>query len=125
IAHSALRVTAATVPEKIAHSQELYSLLKGTNATVGRLAIELVSLLLTVGRIEDAEEFLAEAIGEHPNDPYLMNFVQKAMETQFAPMDSLAGLSADSLKNRMSHPAPKSESGAALVLPGQEPTAPQ
>ncbi|MEM7479363.1 MAG: hypothetical protein AAF483_30640, partial [Planctomycetota bacterium] len=62
-----------------------------------------------------------EAAQKYPNDPYLMSFIQYAMQSQQQAMQAAAGgddLAMKMLQNASRAPAPESESG--LVLPGSE-----
>ncbi len=125
-ARSALRMMAVTFEEKIEHSRELIKWLSSVNAPIGKVVIELVSLLAAVGRDKEAQQTMMEAINAHPEDPHLMSFMQQIMQSQQrgAGLGSGAAVS-DELAGRMLNHSSREEASSGLVLPGQESAAPQ
>lgn len=109
------------IEERIEICQELETLLAANNAPVGRIVIQHMSLLHAAGRPEEAQRVLQEGVTKYPNDPYLMSFVQYAMQAE----GRMGPGGADPLAARMmqggARPAasePAADGG--LVLPGQD-----
>ncbi len=121
MARSVLRMMASSFEEKIEHSHALLELLTALKAPVGKVAIELLSMLHALGRNDEAQEMLKATLTANPNDPYLMSFMQHVMQQERG-----AGMGAGAdLASRMSQRAASAEASSGLVLPGQDASAPQ
>jgi tetratricopeptide (TPR) repeat protein len=104
--------------------RELQQALAAIGAPVGQTVLQLISGLHAIGRHEEAQQTLRTAFEAHPEDPYLLNFLQYAMQSQQA----AAGLhpsnaSGDDLAMRMlqnKQQASASTADSGLVIPGQE-----
>lgn len=125
IARSALRMIAVSFEEKIEHSRALIQLLSSVNAPVGKIVIELVSLLAASGREKEAQQTIVEALSAHPEDPHLINFMQQIMQSQRGPGASRGANVGDELAGRMRSQSAREEVSSSLVLPGHESSAPQ
>lgn len=113
------------VDSKIEVCDQLEAALVQSEAPVGRVIIQRVSLLHQSGRTEEAQQALAEAAQKYPTDPYLMSFLQYATQSR-GPQPGGAMGGGDDLAMRMMQnaarpatPAAESE-GSGLVLPGQD-----
>lgn len=103
--------------EKIALCEELEAKLAEANAPVGRVVIQRMTMLQAAGRDAEAKTVLSTAVQKYPNDPYLMSFIQYAMQAQGggqAPTED--GLAMKMMQNA-ARPAESPEGG--IVLPGQ------
>ncbi|MFN3192864.1 MAG: tetratricopeptide repeat protein [Aureliella sp.] len=108
--------------DRLALCDQLENVLEKLNAPVGRVIIQKMTMLQAAGREAEARETLQAGVGKHPNDPYLMSFIQYAMQAQGmqpgggAPM----GSSDDLAMKMMQNAATKQQSSGGIVLPGQD-----
>lgn len=122
LAVSGLRSLAASIQEKVELSHELIDRLAAAKLPVGKVVVELVSMLHMAGDSQAAQKTMSEAVQKYPEDPYLLSFLQHIMQQQQA-----AGGGSDDMARRMlQHGSVREESGdSGLVLPGQSSAAPQ
>ncbi|MEC8554613.1 MAG: hypothetical protein VXZ82_06360 [Planctomycetota bacterium] len=106
-----------SVDERIAICEELETTLAAANSPVGRIVIQRMSLLQAAGREQEARAVLQEGVQKYPEDPYLMSFIQYAMQQQGVPAPGGGGddLAAKMMMNGAQR-SPASDEG--LVLPG-------
>jgi len=105
---------------KLDMSRQLEELLVKLQAPVGRILIQRLSLLQALGRTEEAKQTIQQGLSKYPNDPYLISFVQYAMQAQSAaPVDD-SGLAMRMMQNAAGQPASDPSRGSGLVLPGQQ-----
>ncbi len=98
------------IEDKIKYCRELQTAIENAGAPVGRVVIQLMTLLQSSGRIEESQQFFLGALKKYPEDPYLLSFMQYVMEQSRGGMGGpTPQLGGDGLQ--------ESESG--LVLPGQ------
>ncbi len=99
------------IEEKIRYCRELYTAIENAGGQVGRVAIQLMTLLQSSGRFEESQQVILTALKKYPEDPYLMSFMQYIMEQSrgAAGSPAAAGMGGDGLQ----------ESSSGLVLPGQ------
>ncbi|MEM8735750.1 MAG: hypothetical protein AAGG44_16065, partial [Planctomycetota bacterium] len=108
--------------DRLSLCDELEAVLQKLNAPAGRVIIQKMTMLQAAGRESEARETLQAGVQKYPNDPYLMSFIQYAMQAQGmqpgggAPM----GSSDDLAMKMMQNAATKQQSSGGLVLPGQE-----
>ena len=84
--------------------------------------MQRVGLLHSVGRADEAQSVLMEAARKYPEDPYLLSFLQYAMQNQAGQAEG-PDLVSKLAQNASQRPAAPESSGN-LVLPGQEPPSP-
>ncbi len=127
IALTAMKMFADSIDKKIEYSRELLDLLTAAKQPVGKIVIEMISMLHAAGRSQEAESTLIDAAQKYPDDPYLMSFLQYVMQSQRGTQSpAAAGLGPDQLAQRMMQHATRPEpEGSGLVLPGQSTGAPQ
>jgi tetratricopeptide (TPR) repeat protein len=112
VATSNLLAMSTSLEEKIELSKQLETLMSAAGTPVGRVIIQRLGLLHAAGRVEEAQKTIMDAVQKYPEDPYLMSFIQYAMQGAGGPVDPLA--------SRMQGARPgtaQTESG--LLLPGQ------
>jgi hypothetical protein len=125
LAHSALRLMSVNFEHKLEHTRALLDLMSETQAPIGKIVLELVSLLAAAGRDAEAQEAIGSAFAKHPDDPYLLSFMQHVLQSQRAGGPGVApGLGGEELAHRMSQHAGRSEASSSLLLPGQPSSAP-
>ncbi len=114
------------IDQRIELCTELETVLVAANAPVGKVVIQKMSLLHAAGRPEEAQQTLMEAAQKYPSDPYLMSFIQYAMQAQGGQMPAGApGVGGDQLASKMMQNAARPaapDAGSGLVLPGQAPS---
>lgn len=101
-----------TLDGKINYCTELEAALAKANAPIGRVVIQRMSLLQAAGRVQEAQECLMNAAKNHPNDPYLMSFMQYIMEQS-------RGRGPSPMMGGMGGGDEVQETDGGLVLPGQ------
>ncbi len=112
--------------ERIVLCEQLEEVLIKAKAAVGKIIIQRLGLLHAVGRSEEAQRVLMEAVQKYPEDPYLMSFIQYAMQNQGRAPAAVGTRNAggDELAMGMQSgagvPMVGESSGSGLVLPGQE-----
>ncbi|MFK7734446.1 MAG: YecA family protein [Pirellulaceae bacterium] len=112
-----------SIDERLSLCDEMEEILSKVNAPVGRVVIQKMTMLQAVGREQEAREVLQNGVQKYPQDPYLMSFLQYAMQAQG--MQPGGGGGADEgLAMKMMQNAASKQSDGGLVLPGQEPAAP-
>lgn len=126
---SGLLTLLPSADERIALTVELEEVLAGANAPVGKIVIQRMGLLHSLGRADEARETLIEGISKYPNDPFLMSFLQYAQSGQGGggPMGPAPG-GGDPLASKLLQNASRqspAETSGGIVLPGQESGAPQ
>lgn len=89
---------------------ELYDATAELKRPVGQIVLEKMGLLSSQGKDQEAQAYLIDKLQKHPEDPYLLSFLQRIQGMQQAGGASPAAAAAPS------------DSG--LVLPGSEPSAP-
>ena len=98
---------------KIKYCETLEETLEKSNTPVGRVVIQRMGLLQAAGRAQEAQECILNATKKHPNDPFLLSFMQYIMEqTRGAgrgPGPMMGGMMGEDVQ----------ESSGGLVLPGQ------
>jgi hypothetical protein len=111
---------------KLEHTRALLDLLSAANAPVGKIVLELVSMLAAAGRDAEAQETMRSAFVKNPDDPYLLSFMQHVLQSQRAGggLGPAPGLGGEELAQRMSQHAGRSETSSSLLLPGQPSAAP-
>lgn len=104
-----------TLDAKIKYCVELETALEKAGAPVGRVVIQRMGLLQAAGRVKEAQECMLTATKKHPNDPYLLSFMQYIMEQTRG-----AGRGPDPMMGGILGGADEpQESASGLVLPGQ------
>jgi hypothetical protein len=125
LARSALRLMCVNFDHKLEHTRALLDLLTEVKAPVGKIVLELVSMLAAVGRDAEAQETMRAAFASNPDDPYLLSFMQHVLQSQRASgLGAAPGLGGEELAHRMSQHAGRSEASSSLLLPGQQSAAP-
>ncbi|MCA9133203.1 MAG: hypothetical protein KDA45_08610, partial [Planctomycetales bacterium] len=119
---SGLRTLLPTLEEKIRCSQELLGLLDAAKLPVGKVVIELVSMLHAAGKPQEAQQTMVQAADKYPDDPYLLSFLQYVMQSQRGMPSGGPDELAARIQQHGMRPAASTESG--LVLPGQDASAP-
>lgn len=120
---SGLKMLSTKLNEKIDYCRELVDRLSAVGAPVGKIVVELVQLLVAAGRPKEAEQAMMQAATENPEDPYLMSFMQYAMQQSQrggAMAASPRGADSDELAHRLLQQSSHNEPGGGLLLPGQE-----
>lgn len=119
---SGLKMLASQLSEKIDYSRELIDRLQAVKAPVGKVVVELAQLLIVAGRSQEAEQAMMNAAMANPEDPYLMSFIQYAMQQsgRGGMQAGSRGADSDQLAQRLQQQSSRSESSGGLVLPGQE-----
>lgn len=119
---SGLKMLTNRLSEKIDYSRELIDRLQAVKGPVGKIVVELVQLLVAAGRPQEAEETLMNAVTANPEDPYLMSFVQYAMQQsgRGGMSGGPRGANTDELAHRLQQQSTQREPSGGLVLPGQE-----
>ncbi len=117
---SGLKMLSHNLAEKIDYSRELVDRLQAVKAPVGKIVVELVQLLVAAGRPKEAEQAMMSATVANPEDPYLMSFMQYAMQQsgRGGMPAGPRGADTDELAHRLQQQA-HSEPSGGLVLPGQ------
>lgn len=120
---SGLLSVVPSINERIELCERLEEVLVKANSPVGRVVIQKMSLLHAAGRPDEAQQTLLAGAQKYPNDPYLMSFIQYAMQSQGGgmPPGAVPGGSDDLAMKMMqnaSRPAPQ-DSQSGLVLPGE------
>lgn len=106
-----------TLDGKIKYCTELENGLEKAGAPVGRVVIQRMGLLQAAGRVQEAQECMLTATKKHPNDPYLLSFMQYIMEQS---RGAGRGRGPDPMMSGMLGGADEAqESASGLVLPGQ------
>ncbi len=105
-----------TIEGKIKYCEELETAMEKAGAPVGRVVIQRMGLLQASGRVQEAQECMLNATKKHPNDPYLLSFMQYIMEQS---RGAGRGRGADPMMGGMLGGGETQESGSGLVLPGQ------
>ncbi len=102
--------------QKLQLMEKLEAYMTELEVPVGQLILERLALMQYLGKTKEAQEMLLEAVSNHPEDPYLMSFLQYAMQ-----QNSGGPGAADPLAGRLSAMSrPKQEQASSgLVLPGQ------
>ncbi len=108
------------IADRIRISHELEDLLVKAKLPVGRVVLQRMTMLQIDGQETEARETLRQGVQKHPNDPYLMSFVQYAMQQQGA-----AGGVQPDLASRLNSGSAPATSDGGIVLPGQGGGAPQ
>lgn len=113
------------INEQIEICVKLEETLSAAKAPVGKVIIQHMSLLHAAGRPEEAQQVLLQGAQKHPDDPYLMSFIQYAMQSQGQMQGGPGGglgedLAAKMMQNASRQATAETESG--LVLPGQDST---
>ena len=101
-----------TIEGKVKYCEELESAMEKAGAPVGRVVIQRMGLLQASGRVQEAQECMLTATKKHPNDPYLLSFMQYIMEQS-------RGAGRGRGPDPMMGGGETQESGSGLVLPGQ------
>ncbi|MCA9180776.1 MAG: hypothetical protein KDA51_04965, partial [Planctomycetales bacterium] len=119
---SGLKMLSNRLSEKIDYCRELVERLQAVKASVGKVVVELVQLLVAAGRPQEAEQTMMNATMANPEDPYLMSFMQYAMQQSGRGGMSAGprGADTDELAHRLQQQSMQSEPSGGLVLPGQE-----
>ncbi len=104
-----------TVDVKIKYCEQLETALEKAGAPVGRAVIQRMGLLQAAGRVQEAQECMLNATKKHPNDPYILSFMQYIMEQT---RGAGRGRGPDPMMGGMLGDEPP-ESASGLVLPGQ------
>ncbi|MEO8269539.1 MAG: hypothetical protein ABI557_07465 [Aureliella sp.] len=119
---SGLKMLTNRLSEKIDYCSELVDRLQAVKAPVGKVVVELVQLLVAAGRTQEAEKAMMDATIANPEDPYLMSFMQYAMQQsgRGGMPAGPRGADADELAHRLQQQSMHSEPSGGLVLPGQE-----
>jgi hypothetical protein len=119
---SGLKMLTNQLSEKIDYCRELIERLQAVKASVGKVVVELVQLLVAAGRPQEAEQTMMNAAMANPEDPYLMSFMQYAMQQSGRGGMSAGprGADTDELAHRLQQQSMQSEPSGGLVLPGQE-----
>ena len=119
---SGLKMLSTKLLEKIDYCRELVARLQAVKAPVGKVVVELVQLLVAAGRPKEAEETMMNAAIANPEDPYLVSFLQYAMQQNRRGGMPAGPRSADTdeLAYRLQQQSTRSEPSGGLVLPGQE-----
>ncbi len=99
---------------KIKYCTELEELLEKSNAPIGRVVIQRMGLLQAAGRAQEAQECILNATKKHPNDPFLLSFMQYIMEQSRG-----AGRGPGPMMGGMMGGDDVQETSGGLVLPGQ------
>jgi hypothetical protein len=99
--------------QKIKYSVELEEAIVSAGGQPGKIIIDRFMLLQSLRRLSDAQKCLMEATKKYPSDPYILSFIQYAMEQSRAMQGARA---MDPIGQRME---PDSVSSGGLVLPGQ------
>jgi hypothetical protein len=106
-----------TLEGKIKYCEELETALEKAGAPVGRVVIQRMGLLQAAGRVQEAQQCLLTATKKHPNDPYLLSFMQYIMEQS---RGAGRGRGPEPMMSGMLGGADEpQESASGLVLPGQ------
>ncbi len=105
-----------TIEGKIKYCEKLETAMEKAGAPVGRVVIQRMGLLQASGRVQEAQECMLTATKKHPNDPYLLSFMQYIMEQS---RGAGRGRGADPMMGGMLGGGETQESGSGLVLPGQ------
>lgn len=105
-----------TIEGKIKYCEKLETAMEKAGAPVGRVVIQRMGLLQASGRVQEAQECMLNATKKHPNDPYLLSFMQYIMEQS---RGAGRGRGADPMMGGMLGGGETQESGSGLVLPGQ------
>jgi tetratricopeptide (TPR) repeat protein len=111
-----------SIDERLSLCDEMEEILVKANAPVGRVVIQKMTMLQAVGREQEARETLQNGVQKYPQDPYLMSFLQYAMQAQG--MQPGGGGADEGLAARMMQNAAAKQSDAGIVLPGQDSAAP-
>ncbi len=106
----------SSVDGKIKYCEELETALEKAGAPVGRAVIQRMSLLQACGRVQEAQECMLNATKKHPNDPYILSFMQYIMEQT---RGAGRGRGADPMGGMLGGADEPQESASGLVLPGQ------
>ena len=101
-----------TIEGKVKYCEELETAMEKAGAPVGRVVIQRMGLLQASGRVQEAQECMLTATKKHPNDPYLLSFMQYIMEQS-------RGAGRGRGPDPMMGGGETQESGSGLVLPGQ------
>ncbi len=89
-------------------------------APVGRVIMQRVGILHSLGQMEAGQAAMFEGIKKYPDDPYLMSFMQYAMQDA----RGASPVATDPLASRMHNANRPAENESGLVLPGQSSSAP-
>lgn len=108
---SGLLMIEPDVEKRIAICDELIRVLEKAKAPIGRIVIQKMTLLQATGQTEAARQTIEQAVRKHPEDPYLMSFLQYVMSQSAGPATAGEGLGMRSAST---------DSKSGLVLPGQE-----
>lgn len=106
--------------EKLEICDELETALVSAGSPVGRVVIQRMMMLQSAGRQDEAQASLQTAVQKYPSDPYLMSFLQYAMQARGG---GSGGSTEDGLAMKMMQNAarPEAETDGGIVLPGQSP----
>jgi len=122
LAFSTLLNIEPALEKKLEIGYALEAILVELKAPIGKLIMQRVGLLHALGRLEEGQAAMVAAVNKYPEDPYLLNFMQYAMQSQAAQGGQTM---ADPLAQRMMQNASRSaESESGLLLPGQSSAAP-
>ncbi len=104
-----------TLDGKIQYCAELEETLEKAKAPIGRVVIQRMTFLQAAGRQQEAQECLLNAAKNHPNDPFLLSFMQYVMEQSRGrgPSPAMGGMGG------MMPGDDVQETEGGLVLPGQ------
>ncbi len=118
LALSSLQMLATNLEQRLEITRELLARLEPTQAPVGKIVIDLVSMLSAAGQFKEAEATMVKAMTNHPDDPHLLSFMQYVMQQRGGmrgpARDPLAGLGGQNAA---------AEASGGLVLPGQQSSA--
>jgi hypothetical protein len=99
-----------TLEGKLKYCIEMQEAAEKANEPVGRIVLQRVGLLQAAGRSEESQKCLLDAMAIHPDDPYLLSFVQYMME-QSGRKSPASDPLVDLMESR--------QASSGLVLPGQ------
>lgn len=123
MAHSAMRRFKPTLDEKIEHAQLLLGWMEKSEMPVGRVAIELMGMLMQANRPQEAQAVIRENLEKHPEDPYLLTFLRQMVQYQHAGGPEAAVAGGDLASRMQRGAASPAATSSGLVLPGQDPEA--
>jgi hypothetical protein len=113
----------SSVEQRLAICTPLEQALADAKAPVGRVIMQKVNLLHQLGRAEEGQQVLSEAFAKYPEDPYLVNFLQYAMQNRGRmPAEAMGEPELELGGGPLPTGASPTEAapGSGLVLPGQE-----
>jgi hypothetical protein len=119
IALSNLLNLVPSLAEKLEISKQLETEMAHIKNPVGRIILQRLSILHALGRAEEAQQTLMEAFQQHPEDPYLLSFMQHAMQASGGGRGGSLDPGEQLAMRMMQNPSRATPSESGLVLPGQ------